>query len=70
MGWSDSPLRLVSRLVATPDVAIGKWIGPLGPEVAFFVYSPILDEWIFNGTTTLPFPGAHFPYGYDVDPDH
>jgi len=70
MGWSSSPIRLLARLNVTPDIAIGKWIGPLGPLVAYLNYVPILDEWILSAVQTLPFPGAHFPYGYDVEPDH
>jgi len=69
-GWADSPVQLFARLVPRLDTAIGKWVENGVTKFAFFqnVLPGEVAELV--GVSDLSPGWGHFPYIFDVEPDH
>lgn len=69
MGLVDGPFELVAGLFGQPGKFIGKYSGTLVPTYSLMDFPSFLGNLpVITFTGTAPI-GAHFPYGFAVDPD-
>jgi len=62
-----SSLELAARLLSNPTIAVGKFM--IGVPVAGELLKVSgISTWVLGSPLIMHTP--HFPYGYDVEPDH